>query len=259
VTLLSWPLPVLVAGLLVSLGAGVVRGFAGFGYSALTVAGLAVFVAPSTVVPAVLTLEVVASISMLRGSLREADRDWLRWLVIGNLLFIPVGITLLIALPTTLLRLLVGGALMASAIGLLSASEHTFRPTLGLRVTAGVASGLLNGVAASGGVAAAMLMAATRMPAAAMRATMVSFLLFAGSYALLCAVLLPMSAGTRLISMDTLRWGAMLAPTMLLGVWVGQHSFANANPAAYRKHVLRLLIVISGLGVLRALVDLSAG
>lgn len=258
-TLFGWPLPMLAAGLLVSLGAGVVRGFAGFGYSALTVAGLSVFVAPSTVVPSVLALEVVASISMLRSSLRDADRDWLRWLVIGNLIFIPIGITMLVVLPTTLLRLLVGGVLLVSAIGLLRASERTFAPTRGLRATAGVASGLLNGVAASGGVAAAMLMAASRMPPAPMRATMVSFLLFAGSYALLCAVLLPMGSGTRLISMDTLRWGLMLAPTMLLGIWIGRHSFANANPTGYRHHVLRLLIGISALGVLRALIDLGAG
>lgn len=258
-TWLGWPLPVLAAGLLVSLGAGVVRGFAGFGYSALTVAGLSVFVAPSTVVPAVLALEVVASVSMLRSSLRDADRDWLRWLLIGNLVFIPVGIALLVVLPTTTLRLLVGGVLMASAIGLLRASERTFAPTRALRATAGIASGLLNGVTASGGVVAAMLMAAAHVPAAALRATMVSFLFFAGIYAVLCALLLPMGSGTQLISMATLRWGLMLAPTMLLGVWIGRHSFANANPAGYRHHVLRLLIVISGLGVLRALIDLSAG
>ncbi len=112
-------------------------------------------------------------------------------------------------------------------------------------------------MAASGGVAAAMLMAASRLPAAPMRATMVAFLLFAGSYALLCALLLPLGTGTRLISMDTLRWALMLAPTMFLGIWIGRHSFANASPAGYRNHVLRLLIVIWALGVLRALIDLG--
>jgi uncharacterized membrane protein YfcA len=257
-TLLSWPLPVLLAGLLVSLGAGVVRGFAGFGYSALTVAGLAVFVAPATVVPAVLALEVLASISMMRSALQEADRAWLRWLLVGNLLFIPVGITLLTVLPETLLRLLVGGALLASAVGLKLASEHRFAPTPGLRITAGIASGLLNGVAASGGVAAAMLMAASRLAPAALRATMVTFLLCAGAYALLCAALVPRGMGTtRLFTIDTLRWALLLAPTMLGGIWIGRHAFTNVDPARYRRHVLDLLIVISALGMLRAAFDLA--
>jgi len=256
-TVLSWPLPVLLAGLLVSLGAGVVRGFAGFGYSALTVAGLSVFVAPATVVPAVLALEVLASISMMRSAWQEADRDWLRWLLIGNLVFIPVGITLLTVLPETLLRLLVGGVLLVSAVGLKLTAGHTFAPTTTLRMTAGIASGLLNGVAASGGVAAAMLMAASRLAPGALRATMVSFLLFAGAYALLCAALVPRGTGTmQLLSVDTISWALLLAPTMLGGIWIGRHAFTSVDPARYRRHVLDLLLVISGLGVLRASFDL---
>jgi uncharacterized membrane protein YfcA len=257
-TLLGWPWPVLLAGLLVSLGAGVVRGFAGFGYSALCVAGLALFVAPATVVPAVLALEIIASVSMWRSAMREADRTWLRALLVGNALFIPIGIALLAVLPVTLIRLLVGGALLVTAIALRLASTRTLQATRALRASAGIASGLLNGVAASGGVAAAMLMAAAHVPASRLRATMISFLLFAGAYALLCAALMPTAQGANLLSIDTLRWAALLAPTMLAGVWLGRHSFANANPAGYRQHVLTLLIVISTLGVLRAGFDLLA-
>ncbi len=258
-TLLSWPLPTLLAGLLVSLGAGMVRGFAGFGYSALTVAGLSLFVAPATVVPAVLALEVVASISMWRSAWREADRDWLGWLLIGNLFFIPIGIAMLAWLPQTLLRLLVGCTLLITAVGLRLASTRIFAPTIGLRAGAGIASGLLNGVTASGGVAAAMLMAAARVPSAALRATMVSFLLYAGAYALLCAGLVPNGNGSGLLNFDTLRWALLLAPTMLAGIWIGKHSFSKADPTGYRHHVLTLLIVISALGVLRAGFDLLRG
>ncbi len=255
-TLLSWPLPTLIAGLLVSLGAGAVRGFAGFGYSALTVAGLSLFAAPATVVPAVMALEVLASISMWRSAWRDADHDWLRWLLIGNLIFIPIGVAMLAWLPQTLLRLLVGCALLCTALGLRLASTRSLAPTTKLRAGAGVASGLLNGVTASGGVAAAMLMAAARVPAAALRATMISFLLCAGIYVLVCAGLIPVGHGISLLNADTLRWALLLAPTMLAGIWIGQHSFANADPAGYRRHVLTLLIVISALGVLRAGFDL---
>ena len=60
-------------GLLASLGAGIVRGFSGFGFSALTVAGISLFMAPAAVVPAVLVLEILASISVWRSAVRDLD------------------------------------------------------------------------------------------------------------------------------------------------------------------------------------------
>ncbi len=165
-------------------GAGVVRGFSGFGFSALTVAGLALFVPPASVVPAVLALEVLASVTLMRSALRDADRRWLAWLLAGNAVFIPVGLALLAWLPEVTMRLLVGALLLASALGLLAAGERSWPATPALRAATGAFSGLLNGVTASGGVAAALLMTAARVPPAALRGTMISFLLFAGAYAL---------------------------------------------------------------------------
>ena len=253
-----WPWPTLLAGLLVSLGAGVVRGFAGFGYSALTVAGLSLFVAPATIVPAVLSLEVLASLSMWRSALREADRSWLGWLLAGNLVFIPVGIGLLAWLPPTELRLVVGLTLLVAAVLMRLAGSRRFAPTRRLQAGAGLASGLLNGMTASGGVAAAMLLTAAGVPAAALRATMVSMLFFAGLYALLCAALMPHGQGTGLLTMDTLRWGLLLAPTMLAGIGIGRRAFAHIDVGGFRRHVLTLLIVIAALGTLRAASQLAA-
>ena len=250
-------LPVLLLGILVALGAGVVRGFVGFGFSALTVAGLSLFVAPSRIVPAVLALEVLASFSLIRTASRKADPAWLRWLLVGNAVCIPIGIALLVLLPETLVRLLVGSALFASAVLLRLAGERSFAPTRGLRIGAGVASGLLNGIAASGGVAAALLMTAARVPAAALRGTMITMLLYAGAYALVCAGLLSQdAAGRNLLGIDTLRWMLLLGPAMFVGIALGRRSFSVVDPKRYRMFVLNLLMAISALGVLRAGFDL---
>ena len=45
--------------------AGWVRGFSGFGFSALMVAGISLVVAPSEIVPTILMLEVLASLHMM--------------------------------------------------------------------------------------------------------------------------------------------------------------------------------------------------
>lgn len=252
------PTGVVLAALAVSLAAGAVRGFSGFGYSALTVAGLSLFTSPAQVVPAVLALEVLASLSMVRGALAATDRDWLRALLWGNLLFVPVGLAALAWLPAIQVRLLVGASLLCGALLLRVLQHRTLAASPALRATAGVASGLLNGVAASGGVAAAMLMAAARLPAAALRGTMVSFLFFAGAYALALAVAASWGSASPapLVGAATLQWALLLAPGMLAGIWLGQRSFGKVDAARFRLQVLNLLIVVAALGVLRAAIDL---
>ena len=124
---LPWPL--IVASLLVVFAAGIVRGFSGFGFSALCVAGLSLFAPPAQVVPPIFMLEVLASISLLRGALKDADWPWLSWLVLGNALFIPLGILVLAFVPETPLRLLIGALLLLAAVLLRSGFTLALAPT----------------------------------------------------------------------------------------------------------------------------------
>ncbi len=64
---MQWVLsPAGLACMVIVFAAGIVRGFAGFGFSALSVAGMSLLLPPAQVVPAVFVLEVVASLSLLR-------------------------------------------------------------------------------------------------------------------------------------------------------------------------------------------------
>jgi len=244
--------------LCVVFAAGMVRGFAGFGFSAITVAGMSLVVSPALVVPAIFMLEVLASLSQLRGIARDIDMPWLSWLMVGNLLFIPLGVAMLAWLPETPLRLLIGALLMAAAILLRNGARATLVPTRGVRLAAGLASGFINGVAAIGGIAIAVLLSTARMPPAALRATLIALLLFSDVVSLACAALMPSSAHAsgNLLGPDTLKWALWLAPAMLAGIWVGQRSFAGVSPEQFRRHVLNLLIVLAAVSVLRALFSL---
>lgn len=247
-------------GLLASLGAGVVRGFAGFGFSALTVAGISLFAAPAAVVPAVMVLEILASISIWRSAVHDLDMAWLKSLLIGNALLVPVGVYLLAHLDPVVLRLVVGGVLFLTAVGLRLGDGTPLRTSPGVQAGTGALSGFLSGVAASGGVAAALLMAACHVPARAMRGTIIIFLVFAACYTLLWATVFSQSAGSGVdvFSVETLRWILVLGPGMLLGMRLGRKAFVQSNPESFRRLVLNLLIVISGLSAARALFDLLA-
>lgn len=243
-------------GLLVSLCAGVVRGFSGFGFSALTVAGVSLFMAPAAVVPAVLMLEIVASFSVWRSAVRDVDFGWLKPLVVGNVFLVPVGVYLLAHSDPIFMRLVVGTALLLTAGGLRWRDGAPLKTSYMAQFSTGALSGFLNGLAASGGVAAALTMAACHLPALALRGTMIIFLVFGSAYTLLWAGIFSLvGTGVDVLSSATLSWVLVLAPGMLLGIQLGRKAFTRADPTGFRLWVLNLLILISALSVARALMD----
>ena len=244
--------------LCVVFAAGIVRGFAGFGFSAITVAGMSLVISPALVVPAIFMLEILASLSQLRGIARDVDLPWLGWLMLGNLICIPIGVALLAWLPETPLRLLIGVLLMAAAVRLRGGGHVALEPTRGLRLAAGLASGFINGVAAIGGIAVAVLLSTAKMAPAALRATLIALLLFSDVVSLISAALMPSSAHASgsLLGPDTLKWALWLAPAMLAGIWWGQRSFKGVSPEQFRRLVLNLLIGLAAMSVVRSVAGL---
>ena len=250
---LPMPVGLLLAALGVVFAAGIVRGFAGFGFSALCVAGMSLFMPPAEVVPPIFVLEVLASLTLLRSAWKDVDWRWLSWLVLGNALCIPLGVALLAYVDETPLRLLIGALLLLAATLLRGGWKLGLQPTRGVRLATGLVSGFVNGVAAIGGIAVAVLLSSTALAPAAMRATMILLFLFTDLYALAWAALLPGGAGHDLLGAGTLQLALWLAPAMLAGIAVGQRAFVGMSPDAFRRHVLNLLMLIAGLSVLRAL------
>ena len=66
--------------------AAVVRGYAGFGFSLLSITALAIVLEPRQIVPSIFILEVAASAHLLVGAWRDVHWPSLRWLALGCLL-----------------------------------------------------------------------------------------------------------------------------------------------------------------------------
>ncbi|MCW5639249.1 MAG: sulfite exporter TauE/SafE family protein [Rubrivivax sp.] len=256
------PLPLLplLWAMAVVAAAGVVRGFAGFGFSAVTVAGLSLVVSPVEIVPVAFVLEVLASVHQVPGSWRDIHARWLGWLVLGNALAIPLGLALLGWLPETPLRLLIGTLLLLATAVLRSGATAHLEATRSVRLATGLASGLANGVAAIGGIMVAVLLSATALEPAAMRATLIALFLFTDLYALAWAAGLSWLADAPnvLLGAATAAWVLWMLPPMLVGIAIGQRGFAGVSPAAFRRRVLELLVVVSALTMLRAALALAA-
>ena len=66
--------------------AAFIRGYSGFGFSALTVTSLSLILPPAEVVPSAFMLEIAASIYMLPLVWRTVNWKVLRWLFLGVVL-----------------------------------------------------------------------------------------------------------------------------------------------------------------------------
>ena len=181
--MISEPLPWLELNLLESgwcflviLTAAVIRGYSGFGFSALTVAGLTLILPPAEVIPIAFLLEIGASIHMLPLVWKDIDWKRLRWLTMGMLIATPIGVYLLSILPEIPTRWLVLSLIFIASLLLLKGYQLK-EASSGKNLTFGVGllSGWVNGTTAVGGLPVLLFLLSTSTGASISRASLVAF------------------------------------------------------------------------------------
>lgn len=246
-SLLPGPLPVVLYAMLVALFAGFVRGFSGFGLSAFIVAGTSLWLSPQSIVPAAMMLEIVASISLLRSVWPHVSWRWIWPLIAGYAISVPLGVWCLSILPELPLRLAVSTIILVMALTLLSGFRPGWGDGIGVRLGTGLVAGFMSGLSSIGGMIAATMLFTTSLPAARLRATLITLFFLGSSYGL-------MWAGQRgLVHRATFLWAAWLIVPMLVGSVAGRHGFSRATESQFRRAVLGVLAGVAALGVVRAL------
>ena len=231
----------------IALFAGVVRGFAGFGLSAFIVAGMSLLLSPQQIVPAAMMLEVLASLSLLRSVWRDVAWHWIGPLLAGYAVAVPLGVRCLAVLPEAPLRATVSALILAAALILQRGWHPQWRDTIALRLGTGVGAGFLSGLSSIGGMFAATILFTTTLPAAKLRATLVTLFFLSAAYGLAWA------RQQGLATAGTALWAAWLIVPMLVGIAIGHRFFARAAEAQFRRTVLTVLAGIAALGLIRAL------
>ena len=233
---------------LVILAASFVRGYSGFGFSAVLVAGLTLVLPPAEVVPLSIGLEVVASIGQARGIWADIDRRKLIVLLIAGLIGNPLGIWLLVAIPEETLRLGLLSFIALASIALMIMPKARADLSLALLAGGGFAAGVVNGATALSGMVLVLLFTFAAIRPAVMRATLIAYLfvtdLFAGG----------LLATTGLFNEVTVLRIIATLPLLAVGVWLGSRHFFATPPATFRAFVLWLLIGLSAIGLARSLI-----
>ncbi len=243
-TILALSFPELIWCGFVLFVASFIRGFSGFGFTAILFVGLTFSLPVIEIVPLSIALEVIASIGQARGIYSDIRWKSLGVLLITGFIGTPIGFYLLRELPEAPLRVTGLVLIMVASIILIFSRNRLLGLSLWSLALAGFAVGIVNGATALSGLVLALFFTLTDEKVARIRATMISYLFFADIW-----------AGGILISSglyDDLAINRILAtlPLLGLGVWLGSKRFGTTHPKNFRTAVLWLLLVLSACGLL---------
>jgi uncharacterized membrane protein YfcA len=225
--------------------AAFVRGYSGFGYSAMVIAASSLVTNPLNFVAVVVILETAMSLQAAKGA--GPDVDWRRvWLLMaGAAVGLPVGLWVLTGVSEDTARAVVSGYVLVMCAVLLAGWRLAREVRGSGNVVAGVVSGLAN-APGMGGLPLAAFFAAQPMPAAVFRATLIAY------FPLLDLYSAPLYFWAGLVSWDTL-WASLIAlPLTFLGNWLGGRHFFGTDPQEFRRFAILLLGGLAGLGLLKA-------
>jgi uncharacterized membrane protein YfcA len=236
-------LPALPAIALVTLVAGLVRGFTGFGAGLVMAPLFSLVLGPSRAVPLLVALELVASARLVPEALSSVRPRTAFMLGLPACLGIPLGSVLLIHLDGDLVRRVIALVVLAF-VGAMAAGWRRKRKAT--RVVVGVAgalSGTLTGLGGVGGPPVVLLLLSGPSSAAHNRANLIIF--FALTQV---AATLAFAVGGLLVA--EVLWGLLiLSPVFLLGTHLGASLFEPARERLYRRLSLALLAVIAVVGL----------
>lgn len=227
--------------------AALLRGYAGFGFSTLLVAGLIFRFPASQIVPLSIALEILASLGQARGIHRDIDRRALVFLLLAGFAGNPIGVVLLSHMPDAPLRIAVHVVILVAVSALLFHPTRPVARQAPVLLIAGFVAGVVNGATALSGLVLGLFLTATDIDPRAMRATMIAYFFVTDIWA---GGLLAIAGH---YDRDTLAAILAAVPVLALGVWLGGRAFATTASALFRRRVLWLLLALSIAGLAMAI------
>ena len=226
--------------------AAFIRGYSGFGFSAIAVTSLSLILPPAEVVPTAFLLEIVASIFMLPMVWRSIDWQKLSWLVLGIMIGTPAGLLFLTEVPQDLVRFTISGIVLLACLFLWKNFRFQSDSGKSRLFVVGGFSGLVNGAAGIGGLPIVLFLLSRSTRAEVLRATLVAFLLCSDIYATI------ISGRHKLLSNELLVRSALFLFPLVIGVAIGHRGFIKSSPESFQKFAISLLILLSLSVIVRA-------
>jgi len=225
--------------------ASIVRGFNGFGFSAISVSGLSFILPPIEIVPIILLLEVFVSIFMIPYIWNKIDWKFVIQILIGIIIGSPIGLLLLKYLSPQITHLIICLVVIFFSLLLMRGYVNLKINNLFSKIATGTISGVVNGFSTLGGLPVALFLLVTSIQPAVIRGSLAALFFLTDIYAF------TLSFFSGIIDMITIYRVLSIILVLPLGVYIGDKFFVKAKEATYRKVVFYFLILISLIGILR--------
>jgi len=225
--------------------ASVIRGFNGFGFSAICISGFSFILPAIEIVPIILALEVVISIFMVPYIWNKIDWRFVFKILLGIIIGSPIGLYLLKYLDPQTTHLTVCLLIIFFSILLMKGfSNQKINNNYG-KFFAGIISGTLNGLTTLGGMPVALFLLITSIQPAIIRGSLAALFFLTDIYAFV------LSFFSGIVDMTTIYRVIPLIIILPLGVFIGNNFFVKSKEETYRKVVFYFLIIISITGILK--------
>jgi uncharacterized protein len=227
--------------------AAFVRGYSGFGFSAMVIAASALVTNPLNFVAVVMLCEGVMTLQAWSGVGRHVDWRRVGALVLGAAVGMPLGLWALTSISENAARAAISAYVLAMCLVLLAGWKMHKVAGPVATTAVGVVSGLAN-APGMGGLPVAAFFAAQPISASVFRATLVAYFPILDLYSL------PLYYLHGMVSWDTLWASLMTLPMVFLGNWLGGRHFFNTDPKEFRRFAILLLAGLALMGLIRAVV-----
>ena len=225
--------------------ASIIRGFNGFGFSAICISGFSFILPAIEIVPIILALEVVISIFMVPYIWNKIDWRFVFKILLGIIIGSPIGLYLLKYLNPQTTHLSVCLLIIFFSILLMKGYiNQKINNNYGKFFT-GIVSGTLNGLTTLGGMPVALFLLTTSIQPAVIRGSLAALFFLTDIYAFV------LSFFSGIVDMTTIYRVIPLIIILPLGVFIGNKFFIKSKEETYRKVVFYFLIIISITGILR--------
>ena len=227
--------------------ASIIRGFNGFGFSAICISGFSFILPAIEIIPIILALEVIISIFMVPYVWNKIDWNFVFKLLIGITVGSPIGLYLLKYLSSDVTHLTVSLLIIFFSFLLMKGYENKKINNSYVKIFTGIISGTLNGLTTLGGMPVALFLLITSIQPAVIRGSLAALFFLTDIYAFVLSSL----AG--IIDITTIYRIIPLITILPIGVYIGDKFFVKSKEEIYRKVVFYFLILVSILGIFRVI------
>ena len=227
-----------------SLAAGLMRGFAGFGSGMMLSPIFAILYGPAEAVLMIAVMEIVVSVQLVPRALPDVQWPFLGPLVLAAVICMPLGAWLLATTEPELITRVIAGIVMVFvivlAVGWRYQGPKRMLPTLGV----GGVSGALLTATSVGGPPVLLYILSGQDSARTNRANIILYFAIA-------EIITPIFLYLQdLFAMEVVIRALAICPAYMIGAWIGSRLFRESSEQLYRRVALIFLSMIALYGIL---------